>query len=232
MELTLVEKAARLVYFGLSEKLTVTEKNEYLELYQEYKKDVNFRKVMIRIAGGFHLDILNIDSTGIYLRAHSKSIFSYSLTNLRKFTKDNNERIYLIIFIGLASYVFPRNNSFEEESSFNTLPITIHEFENYFRDKCKEILGKLRTKGHKKDDPDTELLLTSYMSLPTAGSLEDKSRNTSYFHVKKALKFLVASGFFIKQESEYFPTKRFFHHMESLSENEQIKIILNEFEGV
>ncbi len=227
----MVEKASRLVYFGLSEKLTISEQTEYLELYQEYKKNVSFRKVVILVATGLHLDILDIDTTEIYLRAHPKSIFSYSLANIRRFTKDSSERIYLIIFIGLASYVFPRSNSFEEESSFNTFPITIPELDVYLRDKCKEILNKIKSKGYKKDDPDTELLLTSYLSLSTPSSLEDRSRNTSFFHIKQAFKFLVSSRFLIKQDIQYLPTKKFFYHMESLSENESIKDILKKFGG-
>lgn len=227
----MVEKASRLVYFGLSKGLTLSEKTEYLELYQEYKKNVSFRKVVVRVAAGFHLDILDIDTTEIYLRAHSKSIFSYSLANLKRFTKDSNERIYLIIFIGLASYIFPRSTSLEEESSYNTIPITITELDIHLRDKCKEILSKIKSKGHKSEDPDTELLLTSYLSLPTPNSLEDGSRNTSFFHIKQAFKFLASSRFLIKQDEQYFPTKKFFHHMESLSENESIKDILIKFGG-
>ena len=219
------------MYYGLNNKFTISEKNEYLELYQDFKKDVNFRKIVSRIASGLHLDILNIDTTGAYFRAHSKTQFSYSSHNLVRFTKNNQESPFLLIFIGLAAYIFPRDTSFDEESSFSTLPITIHDFDNFIRDKCKETIDKINSKGHVSDDPSTELLLTSFLSLPTSETLRDKSRNTSSNLIKKALKFLVSLGFFIEEEPEFYPTKKFFHHMESLSENDSIKQLIELFGG-
>lgn len=229
-DFSIIEKAARLVYCGLMDNLNLTGNQEYMELFRLYRRDQIFRNAVFRIAGGLHLNIISVDSTGIYLRPQSTSLFANTRTNLRSLTKDQKDKYMLLIFLGLAAYFFPRDTSFDEQNVHTTFPITINELDNFLRGICREIENKIKTKSHLAKDPLTELLVTSYLSLPTDDKIDSKSKSSATAMIKRGLNFLVNNKFFIKKDIEYWPTPKFYHHMESLSENDEIKHLINKLQ--
>ena len=227
----LIERAARLIYLGLEGKKGLSGNEEFNELFRSYRTDSKFVFAVQAIATGIHLDILDIDHSGIYLRPHRGSIFAKTRTQIRKLTEKGQDRYTGIILVALAAYYFPKDSAFDEESVHSTLPITIGGLDLFIREKCRKIKEREKPPDRPAGDETMEILLTSFLNLPTESQIESTRRVTSPAYIKKTLKSLAEEGLFIEKKNKFWPTAKFRHQMQSMAENEYVKSFIESIKG-
>lgn len=229
MNPSLIERASRLIYLGLDKGTNLSTNDEFKELLRLYKNNSKFRVITRAISSGMSLDILNMDNSGIYLRPHRSSIFAKTRSQIRGLVDKGADRITSVILVALAAYYFPKDTSFDELSSFSTLPITIHGLDEFIRRRCRELKEEKLPPDHIAGDKEVELLLTSYDALPAERELEGHTLGTSTGLIRRVFTTLKKEGLFVESNDKYYATAKFRYQMENMVENENIKQLINDF---
>jgi len=218
-----VEKAARLIYFGLEKRRNLQLTREYKELLSEFHSNSYFRALTNAIASGLHLEILSVDASGIYLTQQPNSVFALKSSSVNKLLEKGHDRYIGLILIAIAAFYFPTDASFDQESSYYTAPITVHDLNNFIQEKCKEIKEKVKPADVAAGDDELELLLTSYLQLPNESTINDRSRSTKEYFIRKTFNFLIDQGLFFEKDGQYWPKHKFRLQMDAMVSNEMIK---------
>lgn len=225
LECEIIEKAARFIYMGLESRRNLSGSREFKELLRSFKNDSSFRRVVKAIASGFYLEILAADHAGVFLRPNANSIFASRLSKIRP-GKPSEDKYTGLILIALAAYYFPKDASFEK-SSFHTDSITVHKLAAFIREKAENLREKVQPEHVEAGKDQLELLLTSYLQLPGESQLDSKKQNSREYFITRTLKFLEKQKLFIFRDNKYWPTPKFRFQMENMSENDQIRALLN-----
>ncbi|MHA1401762.1 MAG: DUF6063 family protein [Candidatus Heimdallarchaeaceae archaeon] len=218
-----VEKAARLIYFGLEKRKNLQLTREYKELLSEFHNNSHFRGLTNAIASGLYLEILSVDASGIYLNPQPNSVFALKSSSVNKLLDKGHDRYIGLILLAIAAFYFPTDVSFDQESSYHTAPISVHELNNFIHKKCVEIKEKVKPSDVTAGDDELELLLTSYLQLPNETTINDKSRSTKEYFIRKTFRFLIEQGLFFEKDEQYWPTHKFRLQMDAMVSNELIK---------
>jgi hypothetical protein len=222
----IAQKAARMIYFGLSQKTRILEKNEFQELITEYKNNIIFRNTVENISKGLKVQIIGLDDTGLVLLPEVDSIFIEKSARLKKLLEPEMKLYTLLILLGLAAYYFPRKSSFEEDIQY-TEPLNLNEFDTYLKKKCLELKNKTNVTNSIKNVELSKIPFIEYLALSGPSEIDSKARNTSQGVLKKIFNFLIEEKLFIEKEAQFWPTHRFRHHIERMAENIEIKQLID-----
>ncbi len=224
-----IEKAARLVAFGLDYKTVAINDLEYKDLIKTYKSDSAFQQCVQAIAAGFKLRVLSVEDYAIILGPGKDSIFTFKLADAGPEVKAQSKEIFGIALLGIAAYLFPKQTSFLGSSPSVAPRVSPKEIDEYIRGKCKSIIEKHGS----QDAPATNLELLqkhqAYLNMPQVVSDSVKSMSTSTMQIKRTLDFLVTHGLARKADGdEYYILPRFQLLLKELSSNEEFINFLEE----
>ncbi|NHI92057.1 MAG: hypothetical protein EAX96_06100 [Candidatus Lokiarchaeota archaeon] len=227
----LVEKATELIYLGLRQQKNLTAEPYHMELLKMYRNESMFRELVHVIARGLKLGIIEIDESGVFLRPDHDSIFAKKRSDLLNLTKGGRDKYSFVILIGLAAQYFPKESSFDERSQYITEPITISELDEYIRKRCRMLKERENPEDSIAGDKTTELLLNSYLSLPSEEKILSSSRNTSNAHIRNVFTFLKSEKLLLEEDGKFYPTMKFKNQIYNLTENEGIRRLIELFQG-
>jgi len=223
-----VEKAARTIYYGLDKSKGLSANREFRELVSDYMNDVDFRSIVQAIASGLKLEILNIETSGVFLKPQYGSIFSMKKDSVKKLIERGEDKYIGLILIALAAYFFPTDTSFEEVSFHETRPITTQKLDFYITEKCTLIKEKEKPKDPKTGDDLLELLLVSYLQLPNEASPDSQRRSTREYFIRKTMRYLADERLLIRKgRDEFWLTPKFRLHMDDMAQNELLAKFLS-----
>lgn len=218
----IVEKATRLIYYGIEKQRTYTKNPDYQSLLNEFENDSQFRLILNSVASGFKLEVLAINQSGVYLRPWKDSTFAISLTDINRLTgRDTDEYIGLIL-IALAAYYFPKEMDFQDPPS---LPVSVFDLDEYIREKCKLIKQNLSESDMVQEEKSLEKLAISYYQKSSIDDQKEKSKDTTTAMIRKVLKFLTKEKLFTKygnDDDTFLPTYRFSLAMDSMVNNQYL----------
>ena len=226
-----IESAARLLYLGIKGKINSQNEKEFNELIKNYKSDSQLRDVLEKIADGMRLDILDIDETGIYLRPREGSIFCLKKKDINDIYYQEENKYFALILVALAAFLFPRAETFERDH-YESLDFTLQELVNYIESQCKLITEDIDSEDPELNKEDLVILAKSFLDLKNESHHGSRERNTKQYFVKKTLKFLKKQDYLEKSKERYYTNVRLRVEIESLSEDEFIEQLIDEFEGL
>ena len=227
MEYEVIEKAARLIYLGLESRKGFSGDREYIELLREFKNDSHFRGSVFSIASGLKLEVLDVDTAGVFLKPVHNSIFTLKKSRIQNIIDRKHDKFVGLILIALAAYYFPTDASFDEESVHATNPITVNQLDAFITEKCKTIQQVQKIENPKEGEELLEALLISYSQLPNEAHPDSRLQSTREYFLRKTLNYLTDERLFIKKSrNEFWPTTKFRYQMEDLAQNTYIKEFL------
>ncbi len=222
-----VEKAARIVYFGLYNPKKISQNREFINLFKEYEISSELQEFVRAIANGFELDVIQVEKTGVFLYPKTGSIFTPRISDIPILGKEKNKDYLSLILLAIAAYFYPQMHHFEHPG-YSGPGIDAVLIDKYIREKVDSIIEKMDPEElyGSVDEPGLDKLLLKYRRLKKSGD-KITEQSSSFYLIRKALDFLKNQRMLIEDGDKYFPSKRFKYQMEELATSE----IFNNFIG-
>lgn len=215
----IVEKAARIIYFGLLNPKKISSNNEYQNLYREYVISSELQEYVKAIAQAFNLYIIAVERDAVYLSPKKDSPFLPRISDIPILGKEKNRGIYVLIVVAIAAYFFPDTYSFQERG-LNKIGLDAESLHNFIINRIEQIKDE---KGDSilnmdRDQPDLHRLLGTYYSMNKASDINPQS--TSTYFIEKTFEYLKKQRLLTSDNNKFIPTSKFKLQMEDFSNNE------------
>ena len=228
-DLSLIEQAEGLLYFGLKGKQNPSEKSHYKDLLRKYQINQDFRKIFESIAKGQKLNVIEVNEKGVFLRPEPNSIYHFKKHDISSIVNDEMEPFSLIILVGIAAWFFPDNISAEKQLR-ETDFITVEEIVALLEEYCvKMVKNALKDKDEEQlKDPEVgeeELVMVAqrYLSLHEDSKLGSSEQKTKQGYIRRVLNFLESQNYLLEDDDKYYLTPRFKYEMDYMVQNEEMK---------
>ena len=87
----IVEKAGRIIYFGLSSPKQISINQEFQNLYKEYAINSELQEYVKAIAQALNLHVITIERTGVFLSPKKGSPFAPRLSDIPVLGREKNK---------------------------------------------------------------------------------------------------------------------------------------------
>ncbi len=210
-----VFKAARLIFKGLQPKITPSKDREYKDLVQLGMSSDEFRSMVIAVAQGLSLSVVDISDRGIILSPEDLgSLFKMTLTEYRRELggedTDAKPGLIALVQVAIAATFFPSAESLDDDDWLSESK-GVRDFDNVLAGMCEKVA--------REDDPELvppflrqsgEIVLNMPEIIPDAKKPTLKSRTGAIGIVVKHLE----DNRMIKRENTsegetWFPTYRY-----------------------
>lgn len=222
--------AARLVAFGLRQKLRPIEDPDYLDLVRRFRQQDSFQDVVHAVADGMGIDVLDVTETaGAVLGARDGSAFALRLEDYYRRAKEGNARrriLHGLAQLAIAACCFPRPDDLEDPE--HAPRVAVNEVDEYLRDLCRR-LDQLHA-DEELDAPvgqeGLERTWRMYAKQPEAAATGDRRAHEGATRqvLSKAFDALVEQGLMRKVASElggtYQPTPAYRIHVRELARDD------------
>ena len=215
----LVEKAARLVYFGLENQRRLGINREFVELVREYESDSDLKEYVQSIADGLNLTLSRVSLDGVYLIPKKMSIFVPRIMDIPVLGREKYKGIMGLILVAIAAYFFPEPNLLFQ-AGINAVAATPETIHNYIMERVGRLVKEFGDDllAISDDEPDEATIIAEYNQLQKTS--EKHPRSDALYYIKKVFEHLGEQGLVSKEGEGYLPTIRFKYQMEELSLNE------------
>lgn len=143
-------QAGRLIQWGLRVKAVPFNDEEYRELLDRFIDQPSFRRLVIQIAAGLGLSVLEATARGLFLGTEDDSVFGRRPSDFRGSSSAEERLMDGLVQIAIAATIYPRQQDLDEDTIEAKPPITAIEVDETLRSLCTE------HKRRVSDDPDVE----------------------------------------------------------------------------
>ena len=210
------QQAGRLLHWGLSPNAFPGNEPEYADALQRYADDGGFRDVVVHVALGLGLEIVEANEAGMVLAPSPHSLFRARVADYRSSAGADDRLLEGLIHVGIAATVFPRGEALEEATTRRRPPITADEVEEMLR----QISERMAVEHVEEPDPterEAEAGLIAAWRVYHRRSAEDGGRRrvglATMSLIRKTLDTLTDSGMFVRRQHQgrvaYQPTFRY-----------------------
>lgn len=214
-----VEKAARIIYYGLSNPKKLGSNSEYQNLYREYVVSSELQSYVEVIAESLELYLIGVEKDVIYLSPKKDSPFLPRLKDIPVLGKEKNRGIFILIMVAIAAYFFHDKHSFHQRG-YHIPGLDSETLHRYIIDKIEQIKTE---KGENilnidKNSPELNRLLSIYYSMK-----KDSDKNiysTTKYFIEKTFDYMEQLRLLTIDNEKYIPTSRFRLQMEDFSNKE------------
>lgn len=226
----LVEKAAKIVYYGLLNPPKLSSNQEYQTLYEEYIRNSELQEYLQSIASGLELKIFAIERDAVHISPNYRSPFHPNIEDIPVLGKEKNRGLFALIQVAIAAWFFSSQTAFSERGmkGFGIIPEDIHDFieeniENLIKKKGEAII--------KFDPENTSLqnLLSEFHSLNRISQTNPQS--TTLYYIKKTAEYMKSQRLLTMNGDRYIPTTRFKIQMEEFCSNSYYLEFLDLFQN-
>ncbi len=223
----LVNKAGRILFYGLEFPKKIMYIQEYNELFREYQINSTLQRFVEALAESLYLKILAVERTGVYISPLYDSPFSPNLNDIPVLGKENKRGIFALIMMSLASYFFPTPDRFLEQG-YSSVGVTYEKLHEFIIGKINEIIEKQGDEilATSAESPHSIKLLAEYKKLQKESEINPKS--TAIYYIKTTFDHLKQERLITEENEEYLPTKKFRIYMEDFSTNDNYLNFLKE----
>jgi hypothetical protein len=212
-DLSAAESAAELIGFGLRSGQLPHRDPTYRELIARYSRDDVFAALVVAIAEGLGLQVLDVGHvTGIVLAAIPGSVFEIKMDDYAKGTRVQSREaekvLHGVVHLAIAALCFPRPDDLADD--FYVGRVSVEHIDQAVRDICRALdLRTGREAGNTdpvSDQPELEKAWRAYRQRHQVASTKDGRRNSASTHgmITRALKWLADRGMLraVGEESE------------------------------
>ncbi|MFF2554384.1 hypothetical protein ACFVUS_25515 [Nocardia sp. NPDC058058] len=197
------EQAAQLVAWGLRGKQVPDRDIAYRDLVHRYRHDEDFAAMVIAVAAGLRLLVLEVDQrSGIVLAAEPGSVFElkledYASTRLPK-RRDTERVLHGLAHLAIAALAFPRADDLAHD--FYPGRVSVELVDTVVRETCRVLEQRTEREGERHDPSAEELELERlwrvYVRRPEVAETKDGRHNpeTTRGVVRRALGWLADRG--------------------------------------
>lgn len=222
----IVEKAGRIIYFGLVNPKEISKNQEYQNLYKEYIISSELQEYVKSIAQSLNLYIITIERNGVYLSPKRGSPFTPRLSDIPVLGKLKNKGLFALIMVAIAAYFYPDPQSFQQKGiqkiGLDSNTLHVHIIDKI--EQLKESLGDDIIKED-KDHPELIRLLTIFYKMKKVSDINPQS--TTIYFIEKTFEALKKQRLVTLDNERYIPTTRFRYQMEEFSNNEKYIEFIN-----
>ncbi|WP_371801688.1 DUF6063 family protein [Candidatus Lokiarchaeum ossiferum] len=215
----IVNKAGRILYYGLEFPKKIMYIHEYSELFREYQINSALQIFVETLAESLNLNILAVEKTGVYLSPSHNSPFSPNLSDIPVLGKESNRGLYALILMAVAAYFFPTPDRFQDQG-YSSVGVTTEKLHDFITGKINEVIDKFGEEilATSAESPHCIKLLADYRKLHKESEINSKS--TALYFIKTAFDHLKHERLITEESDEYLPTNKFRIFMEEFSTNE------------
>lgn len=213
-----VVSGARLLAFGMRQKLIPSRDLIYAELVKRFAEDGPFRELTEAIAEGLGLTVLAVSSrTGVVLGPGMGSVFEqrfddYTRRAVLGERRDLERVLHGIAHLAIAALAFPRPDDLAADTYVGR--ISVEQADSVVREACTMLAAKAaaaeETGDPLEEAPELERAWRIYLRRPEAAPTKDGrlAPSTTRGVIAKALRFLADQGFLARVNDEYGGTYR------------------------
>jgi hypothetical protein len=202
--LELVEKAGRLVNFGLRARLLPANDGEYLELVREYLSDARLQQIAERMLRGLGLRVLGAGvQAGLTLGTAGDGPFRIQRDDYHARMFASDRIIQGLIHLAIGAWCFPRAEDLGEADEVLPARLSVEQLTEYIHSMCEELKG---TEENNVAVPSAEIRM-AWQYVLALGKFADSSDGRRSFatlagKVRFALDFLADHGFLKREGPE------------------------------
>ncbi len=211
--------AARLVAFGLRQRLVPARDGDYAELVRRYLAEPGFAELTEAVAAGLGIVVLDVcDRAGLVPAAAEDSAFAVRMSDYARRTSGEHrvpERLlHAVAQLAVAALAFPRPADLTDDSYIGR--VSVEGVDAFVREACRRLDEKLAGTMHDNDTdppadaPKLERAWRLYARRTATGATRDARRlaGSTTGIIARAMGFLVESGCLVAISDEHGGTYR------------------------